>query len=169
MGTISALERPMLRTTVSLRLPASISDVWRTYADFGEVQDWSPLVARSYLTSQGVEGVGMSRHCDLLPRGAVEETIVVWEPDTRMVVRVEPAGPIASQEITMTFEGGAKETTVRMTADIELRSEAADRAAQISDTFQTILRSTLAGLRHYLVTGESVDEGTALSEEGLGD
>ncbi len=159
----------MVRTTVSLRLPAPISDVWRTYADFGEVQAWSPIVARSYLTSQGVEGLGMSRHCDLLPRGAVEETIVVWEPEARIVVRVEPAGPIAAQEITMTLEGGAKETSVRMTADIELRSEAAERAAQISDTFHTILRSTLAGLRYYLVTGESVDEGTALSEEGLGD
>ena len=159
----------MVQTTVSLRLPAPISDVWRTYADFGEVQDWSPIVARSYLTSEGVEGLGMSRHCDLLPRGTVEETIVVWEPEARIVVRVEPAGPIAAQEITMTLEGGAKETSVRMTADIELRSEAADRGAQISDMFHTILRSTLAGLRYYLVTGESVDEGTALSEEGLGD
>ena len=159
----------MVRATVSLRRPASISDVLRTYADFGAVQDWSPLVARSYLTSQGVEGVGMSRHCDLLPRGTVEETIVVWEPESRMVVRVEPAGPIAAQEITMTLEGGAKETSVRMTAEIELRPAAADRAVQISDTFHTILRSTLAGLRYYLVTGKSVDEGTALSEDGLGD
>ena len=69
----------------------------------------------------------------------------------------------------MTLEGGPTETSVRMTADIELRPEAADRAAQISDTFHTILRSTLAGLRHHLVNGESVDAGTVLSEEGLGD
>ncbi len=65
----------MVHTTVAIRVPAPISEVWRTYADFGAVKDWSPVVARSYLTSETVDGLGTSRHCDLVPRGAVARSL----------------------------------------------------------------------------------------------
>ena len=164
----------MARATAKVQIPASLGDVWQTYADFGEVQRWSPVVAKSFLTSASRAGVGMSRHCDLAPRGAVDETGTIWEPESRLVVRVEPAGPIVAQTVAIGLSGaesedGAAWTSVRMTAEIELAVEAADRAEAIRETFERVLRSTLAGLRHYLATGEAVDEPTVLSLEGIGD
>ena len=40
----------MVQATASIRLPVSIADVWRTYANFGAIQEWSPIVWRSSFT-----------------------------------------------------------------------------------------------------------------------
>ena len=56
---------------------------------------------------------------------------------------------------------------MRMTVELELIPEAADRADAMRDTFRMVLRETLAGLRHHLLTGETVTEATALAHDGL--
>ena len=71
----------------------------------------------------------------------------------------------------MALTGGddAGTTVVRMTAAITLQPGSSDRAERMAGIFRTVLRSALAGLRHYVETGEAVDETTVLAEEGLGD
>ena len=54
-----------------------------------------------------------------------------------------------------------------MTVELELTPEAADRADAMRDNFRMVLRETLAGLRHPLLTGETVTEATALAHDGL--
>jgi hypothetical protein len=56
-----------------------------------------------------------------------------------------------------------------MTAEVTLRPEAEERAEAIAESFRGVIRSTLAGLRHYLATGEAVDEHTALSTDAVRD
>jgi hypothetical protein len=160
----------MVTITQAVSIGASIATVWAAWADFGNVQDWSPLVAKSYLTSETQSGLGTSRHCDLVPRGEVDETITGWRENAQLVVDVHPGGPIARQQVTIDLAGPhaeESETTVRMTVALELTPEAADRADAMRDTFRMVLRETLAGLRHHLVTGETVTETTALSHDGL--
>jgi hypothetical protein len=88
-----------------------------------------------------------------------------------MVVDVAPAGPIAAQQVTIDFggvsDGGEEMTRVRMSAEVTMQPEAEERAEAIAEAFRGVIRSTLAGLQHYLATGEVVDETTALSTDGV--
>ena len=108
-------------------------------------------------------GVGTSRHCDLFPRGEVDETIAGWQENAQLVVDVHPGGPIAREQVTIdlaALHAEDSESTVRMTVDLELSPKAADRVNAMRDTFHPVLRETLAGLRHHLLTGETVTEAT---------
>jgi hypothetical protein len=163
------MENIMPSISAAVDLPVPVQDVWATYADFGNVQQWSPIVAKSYLTSQATEGIGVARHCDLLPRGAVNETISQWTPGVKMVVDVEPAGPIAAQQVTIDFSGGEHFASVRMSVALTMQPDAVDRGAAIADVFRDVIRRTLAGLSHHLTTGEPVDETTALSTDSIYD
>ena len=84
-----------------------------------------------------------------------------------MVVNVEPAGPIAAQQMTIDFIGTENSSSVRMTFEVTLQPRAEERGDAIAESFGGVLRSTLAGLRHYLTTGERVDETTHLSIDGI--
>ena len=156
----------MFSVSRAIDLPHSVDEVWAMCADFGAVQRWSPVVATSYLTSEETEGVGCARHCDLVPRGALDEVVSVWSVGTRMVVEVAPSGPVAGQRVTIDFRsgnGGEVSTTVRMSAEVTLQPEAEERAEAIAKAFGGVLASTLAGLRYHLATGNPVDEHTKLS------
>ena len=153
----------MFTVSSAIDLPTSVDDVWATYADFGNVQRWSPLVAESSLTSGVTEGVGVARHCELVPRGAVDEVVSEWTPGARMVIEVEPAGPIAAQQVTIDFTGSESSSSVRMSMQVTLQPGAEERGDAIAESFRGVIRSTLAGLCHHLTTGELVDETTSLS------
>ena len=159
----------MVTTTQAISIGAPIATVWAAWADFGDVQSWSPIVAKSYLPSESQSGVGTSRHCDLFPRGEVDETIPGWQKNAQLVVDVHPGGPIARQQVTIdlaALHAEDSETTVRMTVELQLTPEAADRAEAMHDTFRAVLRETLADLRRHLLTGEIVTEATLLSHDG---
>jgi hypothetical protein len=140
-----------------------VDDVWATYADFGNVQRWSPVVAKSNLTSQVTEGVGVARHCELVPRGAIDEVVSGWTPGEKMVIEVEPAGPIAAQQVTIDFASSESASSVRMSMQVTLQPGAEERADAIAESLRGVIQSTLAGLCHYLETGGLVDETTSLS------
>ena len=90
-------------------MPASQSAVWAVLADFPNIADWNGGVAKSYATSDASEGLGAKRHCDLSPAGTLEETIVEWEPEQKMVVRIDSATkiPVKTGLVTFTIEAVA--------------------------------------------------------------
>ena len=64
----------------SVIINASKEKVWDILSDFGNVQNLSPGIAKSYLTSTAKNGIGATRHCDFTSMGSqVEEKIVEWE------------------------------------------------------------------------------------------
>jgi hypothetical protein len=71
-----------------------------------------------------------------------------WWENAQLVVDVHPGGPIPRQQATIDLAGPhaeESETTVRMTVELELTPEAADRADAMRDNFRMVLRETLAG------------------------
>lgn len=162
----------MVTTTKAISIGVPLTRVWAALADFGNVRKWSPVVTNSYLTTKKLSGVGTWRHCDLFPRGEVEETIVRWQENIQLVIDVHPVGPIARQQMTIDLVGlhaEESETTVRVTIALDPTHGADDNTDAMRDTFRAILRETLAGLRHHLLTGETVTEITALAYDGLVD
>jgi hypothetical protein len=145
---------PLVRSEAEIK--ASKEDVWRVLADFGDIEKWSPIVLRSYSTTDATGGVGAARHCDLFPRGTVEEQIIQWEPELHVRINVDPAGPIASQRADFEIAERGANVLVTMTISFELRPEVEDREERTRSALQTAVKASLAGLKYHVETGKVV-------------
>jgi len=79
------------------------SAVWSVLADFPNISSWNSGVKASHATGDAAAGVGATRHCDLAPLGALEETVREWEPERRMVVSIDEARRLPMRSATATF------------------------------------------------------------------
>jgi uncharacterized protein YndB with AHSA1/START domain len=113
----------MREINVSREIEAPQSAVWAVLADFPNIADWNSGVKVSHSTSDSSEGVGATRHCDLAPVGALEETITEWSPEEKMVVRIDSAAklPIRSGLVTFTLDGTEATTTTDLAYSYEAR------------------------------------------------
>ena len=85
----------------SMKVPRSA--VWSVLADFPNISRWNGGVAKSFATSEATGGVGAKRHCDLSPAGELEETILEWEPNAKMVVSIDSAKKLPIKSGLATF------------------------------------------------------------------
>jgi hypothetical protein len=145
---------PIVRSKV--QIAARKEDVWQVLADFGAIEKWSPIVLRSYSTTEVHEGVGAARHCDLFPRGTVEEQVVEWEPGRHIGINVDPAGPIASQRADFDVAESGAQVDVTMAITFELRPGVADRDGRIESALQSAAQASVAGLKYYIEKGVAV-------------
>ena len=81
----------MRTVNLSKKIDAPRQVIWDILADFANVADWNTGVNESHSTSDAANGVGATRHCDLGPGGAIEETIREWEPNQSMAVSIDAA------------------------------------------------------------------------------
>ena len=94
----------MTRTiSVARHLDASPDAVWAVLADFPNIATWNRGVKTSHSTSTSTEGVGATRHCDLAPVGALEETVLEWEAGRRLVISIDEARLLPLRSATATF------------------------------------------------------------------
>lgn len=102
----------MRNVKLERKMKAQQSAVWAVLADYPNIASWNQGIKKSYSTSNAAEGVGATRHCDLAPLGALEETIREWQPESRMVISIDKASKIPIKQGQMTFSlGGAGEAT----------------------------------------------------------
>jgi uncharacterized protein YndB with AHSA1/START domain len=99
---------------VERTIEAPQSNVWNVLADFPNIASWNTGVKKSFSTSDAIGGVGATRHCDLAPAGALEETIQVWEPEARLEISIDSAKglPIRHGLATFALEPDASGTRV---------------------------------------------------------
>jgi carbon monoxide dehydrogenase subunit G len=106
----------MPELAITRRIHAPVEIVWAVLDDYGAVQQWSPGVKRSHLTSAGTVGVGTTRHCDFAFGGATER-IDAYEPFRRMTVnlvetfRLPISGALA--DFMLSPSGSATDVTIR--------------------------------------------------------
>ncbi len=105
----------MREIQVQKSIEAPKSAVWAVLADFPNISKWNGGVAASFATSEATGGVGATRHCDLSPAGELEETIVEWTPESKLVVSIDSAKKLPLQSGLATFtlddSGGENCTT----------------------------------------------------------
>jgi carbon monoxide dehydrogenase subunit G len=108
----------MSSVTKEIQIDAPREKVWTILANIGSVQDYSPGVVKSYYTSEIKEGVGTSRHCDLLPTGTVEERIVNWRDGEQYSIEIYDGTEVRYTGVAhFTLKRGGEGTTVTQTMD----------------------------------------------------
>jgi len=102
----------MRNITLTRTIAADRSAIWDLLADFPNISQWNSGVTDSVSTSDATEGVGASRHCDLAPLGALEETIREWEPGTKIAISIDSAKklPLKNGLVTFTMTDAGDDT-----------------------------------------------------------
>jgi len=102
-------------------LAAPRSSVWAVLADYPNIADWNDGVKKSYAIGDATEGVGAQRQTELVPTGAMRETVAEWVPEERMVIAIDKVEkmPVKQARMTFTLSGGDENTLFTMSYDYE--------------------------------------------------
>ena len=160
----------MSKTVISRKviIDAPKQKVWDALADFGNVQNMSPNIAKSYLTSEQVNGVGAERHCDFTAMGAqVEERIVEWNEGESLKIDIyERKNMPMIADILASFNLEEKDGKVILYASFEY-----SMSSGLGNVMNSLVMKKMnikswelfiAGIKHHVETGEYVDKGIQL-------
>ncbi len=143
----------MRTVKLSKKIDAPRQVIWDILADFGNVSDWNTGVNESHSTSDAANGVGATRHCDLGPGGALEETIRDWEPNERMAISIDAAtkAPIKGGLGTFLLTGDEAGPT-----EVALNFEYTPKGGPIGNLFGRVLdKQFTKGFRGYFTDLDS--------------
>ena len=160
----------MSKTVISRKIliNAPREKVWNALADFGNVQNMSPNIAKSYLTTEQVNGVGAERHCDFTSMGAqVEERIVEWNEGGSLKIDIyERKNMPMIADILASFNLEEKDDNVILHASFEY-----SMSSGLGNVMNSLVMKKMnvkswelfiAGIKHHVETGENVDKGVHL-------
>ncbi|MFT5822234.1 MAG: ligand-binding SRPBCC domain-containing protein [Crocinitomix sp.] len=147
---------------------ASKEKVWEILADFGNVQNLSPNIAKSYLTSDALNGVGATRHCDFTAMGArVEEKIVEWNEGNSFKIHLYDAKNLPMlRGMQAHFELTSQNDATVLTGIFQYNMSNAIGNLLNSLTMRKMNEKSwiqfMAGIKHNTETGENVNKDTKL-------
>ena len=160
----------MSKVSREVRINAPKEKVWEALADFGGIQIFNPSVIKSYTINSKNEGVGASRRCELnIPGSHIDERVTEWVDGEKMVIEIydgKKAPPFKRAFATISIREDGPNTTIA-TGVIEYKLKfgpigALMDVALVKPQFGKGFGGLMAGLKHYVETGESVDGPTGL-------
>lgn len=80
----------MPSVTLTKTVDAPVSEVWKSWDDFGNIDKFNPNLKRSFLIgNNGETGLGATRQCDLEDgKNYIQERIVAYEPERKLTVDI---------------------------------------------------------------------------------
>jgi len=158
------------KTVISRKviIDAPKQKVWDALDDFGNVQNMSPNISKSYLTTEQKNGVGTERHCDFTAMGAqVEERIVEWNEGESLKIDIyERKNMPMIADILASFNLEEKDNKVILHASFEY-----SMSSGLGNVMNSLVMKKMnikswelfiAGIKHHVETGEYVDKGIQL-------
>ena len=165
----------MPTTSVGRVIDAPIEKVWRVVADFGKTSRYNPAVPVSYSIGDQESGLGARRRCEFDDAGEkfIEERIVEFD-ETSHRYTVELVGGTAKPPIDEVRVGisvvdlGDATTEITMTSDLVGRSLGRRIMAAVAvPMMKRVTRQVVAGLDHYIASGEEVADLAQIKAAGL--
>ena len=155
---------PRYQATIDIDAPAE--KVWKVIGDFGNIYRWNPSVPKSHLTSGTELGEGATRHCDLTSPGAsIEERITDWQEGSSYTVDIYRKKRVPFvKDLTATVSVAPNGTGSTAGFDFQYQTTAGpigkvmDRLV-IGSQNRKVAERFVAGLKHYVETGEEVGKG----------
>ena len=151
----------MPKITREVHINAPKDKVWAILADLGAVQDYNPNAPKAWYTSEMKEGVGASRHCDLVPMGSVEERVIAWNEGDSMTIEIYEGKKVPFLGVAdLILKENSDGTTVTMDMDLKPRNKMLGSLLGKPMTMQIskAVEGVLNGLKHHAETGELVTQ-----------
>ena len=160
------MKKTIIKNSVTINVDKD--KLWDILSDFGNVQNLSPGIAKSYLTSETKNGLGATRHCDFTSMGSqVEEKIIGWNKGKSFKIELYDTKNIPMmKEMNAFFELETEKEGTKLTTVFEYQMNNV-----VGKIFNNLKMKSmnekswlqfLAGIKHYSETGETVDEKTNL-------
>lgn len=152
----------MTRITSEILINAPKNKVWDIIADLGAIENFHPGVKESYYTSEVKNGVGASRHCDLLPAGSIEETATEWHEGEGYVLEVrggEDLPPFKKAYIRLALKRDGHQTVATMSLEYTLKFGLIGKlmdAWKVRPLFRKVVPRVMAGLKKYSESTETI-------------
>lgn len=151
--------------SASREIPAAVSEVWATLADFGGIHRYNAGVDRSPI-NEGTpsSGVGSERTCHLYNGGHLQERVVESIEGEKLSIDIfESSMPLKSANGTFTLapiSGGGTRVTVSMEYEVKYGpiGVVLDFLV-VKRMLGPSMHQLLAGLDHYIATGELIEKG----------
>jgi hypothetical protein len=153
----------VIEITKRVKIADSAARVWEVLADFGKVSPWAPTVVESYIIdkSKKKKRVGSVRVLRYTSRKEIEEVVTAWQERKGFTVEFPMAGgAIKSFSQQWALEGTKDEAVVTVSLRSETKWGFLGRLLEFimfKKHFSRELTLALAGLKHYVETGEEVD------------
>lgn|ERR1700754_1470870 len=102
----SLVNSPALSIDVSVELSVPASQAWRLIHDFGRVEDWHPVVAKTHITRGIGNAPGAVRHLTFLDGATLEEELTAYSPEAMQLQYIITAGefPVRNYRTTLSVE-----------------------------------------------------------------
>ncbi len=152
----------MREITKRVTIDASAGRVWEVLADFGNVAPWGPTVVESRIIDKSKKNkrVGTVRVLRHRSNKEVEEVVSAWQERKGFTVEFPVAGgAIKSFSQQWSLEGTKDEALVTVIMRYDVRWGVLGRfldLIMLKKHFSRELTLGLAGLKHYVETGEEV-------------
>ena len=149
----------MAMITKKIKIDSSKNKVWDILSDIGAIQNFSPSVSKSFYTSEIKEGIGASRHCDLLPMGKVEERVISWKEGEEFTIEIYESKSmpfLGEGKFILKEEGGKTNVTMSLTYRMKGGFLGSLMGVFMKGRISKAMEGTLKGLKHHVETGEIV-------------
>jgi uncharacterized protein YndB with AHSA1/START domain len=130
--------------TITRQIEAPPEKVWDVLDRFGDIDQWSPGVKSSELTSNGPVCEGTTRHCDFAPFGGVNERIDTYIPNQRMTINLYETFKLPINEAIADFKIAAQGDGTALTIDYSYEPNRVGRVAKGSTEKQ--MQKGISGL-----------------------
>ena len=140
------------------------SQVWDAIANLGGIVKFHPYVTDSYYVTDGKQGIGAGRVCELGPNRSVNETAIAWNEgesytlDVQFIKGQKP--PLHSFHGSMSVKERGSGTVATITTEYAPKFGPLGKIIDMMVLRSQINKAasgTLKGLKHHIETGESVD------------
>lgn len=156
-GTVARQGDLMSSFSKEVFIQAKPEEVWKVLSDIGEIHTWNPGVIDSHLTSESGQGIGTARYCDLGGGNYLDESVVVWDPDRALTMRITGTNlPFKSADIRFTLREEGEGTAVTVSPLYELKYGVIGRvfdALYVKRTYEKGMQSLLQGLKENIEAG----------------
>jgi uncharacterized membrane protein len=152
---------------------APADKVWADLADFGNVATWNPSVKKSFLTSTQTRGEGITRECQLVPVGTIQEQVTSWVEGESMTIEISefknvPGMRGGGADIHIRSRGDQTDVHLELSYEVGLGAVGAGmNSMMLKRQFSKAAAGLLAGLKHHVETGDSVQRGTRIPTEAV--
>lgn len=151
----------MTKISDSIRIDVSKDKVWEILADFGGIINYNPGISDSYSTSDANQGIGATRHCELLPMGSIEERIIEWDEGSGYLVDIYQFNgmtpPIKRALAHLSVEADGDGTIAKMWLEYEMKMGFIGNAMKLlmlDAQYQKAVTGILQGLKYHAETGK---------------
>lgn len=139
----------MPEVVVEHLVDATPDQVWKSWDDFGNINQFNPNLRDSFLLGDQATGLGATRQCDLIDgKNHIKERIVDYIPNKRMVLDIyDGTMPLKSAQamITLAPQGDKTQVRMKMTFEPKFGILGAMMVPMMKPQFRKLLRGLLAG------------------------